>query len=322
MDLNKRIEPKTWAFVEKIQKAGGKPLYDLPVSEGRAIFDKLQELKSEKPDVDIEDHTLPVGPKGNVSIRIVRPKGAKETLPVLMYYHGAGWVFGDYQTHGRLVRELAVGSHAAVVFVNYSLAPEEQYPTQIEEAYAATKYVAENGKKFNLDTSRFAVAGDSVGGNMTIVMTLLAKERGGPKIDYQVLIYPVTDANFENGSYKEFSEGPWLTKKAMEWFWDNYLPNKEKRKEITACPLKASIEQLKGLPPALVINGECDVLRDEGEAYAHNLNAAGVTVTGIRHHGTIHDFLMINDIADTPACRNAVETINAHLCNVFNHKKK
>ncbi|MFW2572315.1 MULTISPECIES: alpha/beta hydrolase [Legionella] len=322
MDLNKRIEPKTWAFVEKIQKAGGKPLYDLPVSEGRAIFDKLQELKSEKPDVDIEDHTLPVGPKGKVSIRIIRPKGAKETLPVLMYYHGAGWVFGDYQTHGRLVRELAVGSHAAVVFVNYSLAPEEQYPTQIEEAYAATKYVAENGKKFNLDTSRFVVAGDSVGGNMTIVMTLLAKERGGPKIDYQVLIYPVTDANFENGSYKEFSEGPWLTKKAMEWFWDNYLPNKEKRKEITACPLKASIEQLKGLPPALVINGECDVLRDEGEAYAHNLNAAGVSVTGIRHHGTIHDFLMINDIADTPACRNAIETINAHLCNVFNHKKK
>ncbi|MCC5015761.1 MULTISPECIES: alpha/beta hydrolase [unclassified Legionella] len=322
MDLNKRIEPKTWAFVEKIQKAGGKPLYDLPVSEGRAIFDKLQELKSEKPDVDIEDHTLPVGPKGKVSIRIIRPKGAKETLPVLMYYHGAGWVFGDYQTHGRLVRELAVGSHAAVVFVNYSLAPEEQYPTQIEEAYAATKYVAENGKKFNLDTSRFVVAGDSVGGNMTIVMTLLAKERGGPKIDYQVLIYPVTDANFENGSYKEFSEGPWLTKKAMEWFWDNYLPNKEKRKEITACPLKASIDQLKGLPPALVINGECDVLRDEGEAYAHNLNAAGVSVTGIRHHGTIHDFLMINDIADTPACRNAIETINAHLCTVFNHKKK
>ncbi|WP_019217220.1 alpha/beta hydrolase [Legionella tunisiensis] len=322
MDLNKRIEPKTWAFVEKIQNAGGKPLYDLPVSEGRAIFDKLQELKSDKPDVDVEDHILPVGPKGKVSIRIIRPKGAKEALPVIMYYHGAGWVFGDYQTHGRLVRELAVGSHAAVVFVNYSLAPEEQYPTQIEEAYAATKYIAENGKKFNLDTSRFVVGGDSVGGNMTIAMTLLAKQRGGPRIDYQVLIYPVTDANFENGSYTEFAEGPWLTKKAMEWFWNNYLPNKEKRKEITACPLQASIEQLKGLPPALVINGECDVLRDEGEAYAHNLNAAGVPVTGIRHHGTIHDFLMLNDIADTPACRNAIETINGHLCAVFNHKHK
>ncbi|BCA94460.1 esterase [Legionella antarctica] len=318
MDLNKRIEPKTWAFVEKIQKAGAKPLYDLPVEEGRAIFDTLQALSSEQPAVDVEDHMLPVGPQGQVSIRIVRPKGAKETLPVLMYYHGAGWVFGNYQTHGRLVRELAVGTHAAVVFVNYTLAPEAKYPTQIEEAYAATKYIAEHGEQFHLDTTRLAVAGDSVGGNMTIAMTLLAKERGGPKIDYQVLIYPVTEANFDNASYKEFAEGPWLTKKAMEWFWDNYLPDKEKRKEITASPLKASIEQLKGLPAALVINGECDVLRDEGEAYAHNLNAAGVAVTGIRHHSTIHDFLMLNDIAKTPACRNAMESIISHLKAVFN----
>ncbi|MCL9685041.1 alpha/beta hydrolase [Legionella maioricensis] len=320
MDLNKRIEPETWAFIEKVQKAGGKPLYDLPVEEGRAIFDNLQALSSEQPAVDVEDHKLPVGPQGQVSVRIIRPKGAKETLPVVMFYHGAGWVFGNYKTHGRLVREIAVGAHAAVVFVNFTLAPEAKYPTQLEEAYAATKYIAEHGKQFNLDTSRFAVAGDSVGGNMTIAMTLLAKERGGPKINYQVLIYPVTDANFENGSYKEFAEGPWLTKKAMEWFWNNYLPDKEKRKEITACPLKASVEQLKGLPPALVINGECDVLRDEGEAYAHNLNAAGVKVTGVRFHSTIHDFLMLNDIADTPACRTAVETVIEHLKAVFAKK--
>ncbi len=317
----KRIEPQTWAFLEKVRKAGGKPLYDLPVEEGRAIFDNLQALPSIKPEVDIEDHILPVGPKGKVSIRIIRPQGVKDILPVVMYYHGAGWVFGDYITHGRLVQEIAVGAHAAVVFVNYTLAPEEQYPTQIEEAYAATQYVAEHGKEFNIDTSRFAVAGDSVGGNMTIAMTLMAKERGGPKIDYQVLIYPVTDDNFENASYTEFAEGPWLTKKAMEWFWDNYIPNKEKRKEILACPLKASIEQLKGLPPALVINGECDVLRDEGEAYVNHLNAAGVRVTGIRHHNTIHDFLMLNDIADTPACRNAVETVNQHLRTLFASKK-
>lgn len=320
MDLNKRIEPKTWAFVEKIKNAGGKPLYDLPVEEGRAIFDKLQELPSEKPDVDVEDHSVPGGPSGKVSIRIIRPKGAKETLPVIMFYHGAGWVFGDYKTHGRLVRELAVGAHAALVFVNFTPAPEAQYPTQIEEAYAATKYIAENGKKFNLDTTRFAVAGDSVGGNMTIAVTLLAKERGGPKISYQVLIYPVTDANFENASYKEFAEGPWLTKIAMQWFWDKYLPNKEKRKEITASPLQASTDQLKGLPPALVITGECDVLRDEGEGYAHKLNAAGVKVTAVRHHSTIHDFVMINDLADTPACRNAVETIIGHLKGVFSKK--
>ncbi len=319
MDLSKRIEPKTWAFVEKIKKAGGKPLYDLPVQEGRAIFDKLQELPTEKPAVDIEDRSIQHA-KGKVDIRIVRPKGSKEKLPVVMFYHGAGWVFGDWQTHGRLVRELSVGAHAAVVFVNYSLAPEAQYPTQIEEDYAAMKYVAEHGNELNLDTSRFVVAGDSVGGNMAAVMTLLAKERGGPKIDYQVLIYPVTDANFENDSYKEFAEGPWLTKKAMEWFWDNYLPDKSKRKEITACPLQASVEQLKGLPPALVINGECDVLRDEGEAYEHKLNAAGVQVTGLRHHGTIHDFLMLNELADTPACRNAIETINSHLRMVFSKK--
>lgn len=321
MDLSKRIEPKTWAFVEKIAKAGGKPLYDLPVKEGRAIFDKLQELpaEKEKPEVDIEDRTIQHA-NGKLGIRIVRPKGSKEKLPVVVFYHGAGWVFGDWQTHGRLVRELAVGAHAAIVFVNYSLAPEAQYPTQIEEDYTALKYVAEHGSEFNLDTSRLAVAGDSVGGNMAAVMTLLAKKRGGPKIDYQVLIYPVTDANFDNDSYKEFAEGPWLTKKAMEWFWDNYLPDKEKRKEITASPLQATLEDLKGLPPALVINGECDVLRDEGEAYEHKLNAAGVQVTGIRHHGTIHDFLMLNELAETPACRNAIETINAHLRMVFAKK--
>ncbi|MFT4058001.1 MAG: alpha/beta hydrolase [Legionella sp.] len=320
MDLSKRIEPKTWAFVEKIHKAGGKPLYDLPVKEGRAIFDKLQALSSDKPEVDLHDLVLNKGKGDEFSIRIVRPKGVKEPLPVIMYYHGAGWVFGDYQTHGRLVRELAVGVHAAVVFVQYTLAPEAQYPTQIEQGYAAMKYVFEHGKELNLDTSRFTVAGDSVGGNMTIAMTLMSKERHGPHIDYQVLIYPVTDSNFETSSYKEFAEGPWLTKKAMQWFWDKYLPNKEKRNEMTASPLKASIEQLKGLPPALVINGECDVLRDEGEAYEHKLNAAGVRVTGLRHHGTIHDFLMLNDLADTPASRNAIETIIHHLRALFAKK--
>jgi acetyl esterase len=321
MDLSKRIDPTTWAFIEEVKKAGGKPIYEIPVAEGRAIFDKIQALDVPKPAVDIEDHTLPVGPKGSVSIRIYRPKGAKETLPVLMYYHGAGWVFGGIKTHDRLVCELADGAHVAVVFVNYTLSPEAQYPVPIEEAYAATKYIAEHGKEFNLDTSRLAVGGDSVGGNMTIAVTLLAKERGGPKICYQVLIYPVTDANFENASYKEFAEGPWLTKKAMEWFWNNYLPDMKKRKEITACPLQASVDQLKGLPPALVINGECDVLRDEGEAYAHNLNAAGVRVTGKRYHSTIHDFLLLNAIASAPACRDAIACINQHLRSVFAKKK-
>ncbi len=321
MDLSKRIEPKTWAFVEKIKQAGGAPIYTLPVSEGRAIFDTLQALSKAEPAVDVEDQCLPVGPSGAVNICIVRPKNARESLPVILFFHGAGWVFGDYQTHGRLVRELAVGAHAAVIFVQYSLAPEAQYPTQIEEAYAVANYIAEHGKKFNLDSTQLVALGDSVGGNMTIAVTLLAKERGGPKIKSQVLIYPVTDANFNNNSYQEFAEGPWLTKKAMEWFWDNYLPDHAKRKEITASPLQESIEQLNDLPPALVINGECDVLRDEGEAYAHKLNAAGVPVTAIRYQGTIHDFLMLNDIADTPASRSALELIILHLKNLFAAKK-
>lgn len=317
MDLSKRIEPTTWAFVEEVRKAGGKPLYDIPIPEGRAIFVKVQSGKVAKPDVDIEDRTIPAGPSGNVSIRIMRPKGAKETLPVVMFFHGAGWVFGDMNTHDRLARDITVGAHAALVFVNYTLSPEAIYPTAIEEAYAATKYVAEHAKEFNVDATRLAVAGDSVGGNMTAAVTLLAKERHGPKIIYQVLIYPVTDANFDNGSYKEFAEGPWLTKKAMEWFWDNYLPDKNKRKEPTASPLQATEEQLKGLPPALVINGECDVLRDEGEAYAHKLNAAGVKVTGKRYHSTIHDFLLLNALAETPACKDAVATVCSHLRKAF-----
>lgn len=313
MDLSKRIEPKTWAFIEKIKKAGGKPLYDLPVEKGREIFNQLQALPTEKPEVDIDDHILHVGPTDHVEIRIIRPKNAQEKLPAILFYHGAGWVFGNYQTHGRLVREIAVGAHVAIVFVKYTLAPDAQYPTQLEESYAVTNYIAEHGDQFNLDTSNLVVAGDSVGGNMTIAMTLLAKERGGPKIKLQVLIYPVTDANFENESYKEFADGPWLTKKAMEWFWDNYLPDKAKRHEITACPLKATLSQLKDLPTALVINGECDVLRDEGEEYARKLNAAGVTVTAIRHQGTIHDYLMLNDLAETPAARHAIETIIMQL---------
>jgi len=320
MDLSKRIEPTTWAFVEKVQKAGGKPIYDIPVAEGREIFIKVQSGKVDMPDVDFEDHTLPVGPKREVSVRIYKPKGAKEKLPVVMYFHGAGWVFGGIETHDRLVREITDGAHVALVFVNYSLSPEAQYPVPIEEAYAATKYIAEHGKEFNLDSSRLAVAGDSVGGNMAIAVTLMAKERGGPKIAYQALIYPVTNADFNNGSYKEFADGPWLTKKAMEWFWKNYLPDEKKRKEHTACPLNATIEQVKGLPPALVINGECDVLRDEGEAYAHKLNEAGVRVTGKRYHSTIHDFMLLNDIASAPACRDAVDMVSTHLKKALNGK--
>jgi acetyl esterase len=216
-------------------------------------------------------------------------------------------VLGGFDTHERLVREFANKANVAIVFVNYTRSPEAKYPIAIEEAYATTKWVAENGKSINVDASRLAIAGDSVGGNMAAAVTLLAKERRGPKIAFQALFYPVTDANFDTQSYNTLQEGYWLTREGMKWFWNNYAPNNATRKEPTSSPLQASIDQLRGLPPALVITEEFDVLRDEGEAYAHKLMQAGVPVTATRYLGTIHDFMMLNAISDTPAVRGAID---------------
>ncbi len=225
------------------------------------------------------------GPKGAVAIRILRPKGAGQPLPAVVYTHGAGWVFGDKDIYDRLLRDLAHGAKAAVVMVDFTRSPEARYPVAIEESYAVVKYVAENGKTLGLDPSRLAVAGDSVGGNMTAAVTMLAKERRAPKIGLQVLFYPVTDARFDTPSYQQFPTGHFLTREAMKWFWNQYLPDEAARKQPTASPLQATVEQLKGLPPALVINGEFDVLRDEGEAYAHKLIEAGAR--RLRDHGWV-----------------------------------
>ena len=220
-------------------------------------------------------------------------------------------------THDRLIREIAVGAHAAVVFVDYDRAPEAQFPIPLEEAYAATKYVAENGSTLNVDSSRLAVVGDSAGGNIATAVTLLSKERRGPKISFQLLFYPVTDANFETGSYTQFQDGPWLTKAAMEWFWNAYLPDKAARRAMIAAPLTATPNQLEGLPNALVITAENDVLRDEGEAYARKLWEAGVRVTCTRYIGAVHDFVMLDAIADSPAARSAIAQANAALISAL-----
>jgi acetyl esterase len=265
------------------------------------------------PAADVEDRVLPVGPKGSTRVRIVRPAGSKERLPVVVYFHGAGWVMGDVTTHDRLVRELANGARAVVVFVDYDRAPENHFPVAIEEGYAVTKYVAEHPEQFNVDASRLAIAGDSSGGNMVAVVSLLAKERGGPPIRFQLLFYPVTDANFDTGSYRAFADGPWLTREAMKWFWDAYAPDEGRREDPHVSPLRASLAQLAGLPPALVITDENDVLRDEGEAYAAKLSQAGVKVTQVRYLGTIHDFVMLNGLADTPATRSAIDLASATL---------
>ena len=315
--LSNGIEPSIKSFLEDSNSQGGPQIFELSVKEAREVLLSVQDIDVNKLPADIEDRDIPGGPSGNVSIRIVRPKGVDELLPVIMYFHGGGWVLGDKNTHDRLIREIANGSNAAVVFVNYTPSPEAKYPVPLEEAYAATKYIAENGNKFNLDSSKIVAAGDSVGGNMATVVSMMAKERGGPDILFQLLFYPVTDANFDTGSYKEFANDHWLSLDAMKWYWDNYLPDKEKRKEPTASPLQASVDRLKDLPPAMVINGEFDVLRDEGEAYAHKLNEAGVKVTAVRYLGTIHDFVMLNPITETPATRAAIKQASEMLREIF-----
>ncbi|HMA36158.1 MAG TPA: alpha/beta hydrolase [Chloroflexia bacterium] len=292
-------------------------IFNLGPEKGRTALDAAQAGPVPMLPVDSEDHTIPDGPRGPITIRILRPPDAPPTLPVIVYIHGAGWVFGNAHTHDRLVRELARGAGATVVFPNYSLSPEAKYPTALEECYVVTKWVAEHGAKHGMDPERLVVAGDNVGGNMTAALTLLAKERGEPALARQLLFYPVTDASCDTESYRQFAEGYYLRRDGMQWFWDQYTTNPGERKEITASPLRASAAQLRGLPPALVITAEADVLRDEGEAYARKLRGAGVRVTAARFGGTIHDFVMLNPLAETAAARGAMALAIAWLREGF-----
>ncbi|MFI5875759.1 alpha/beta hydrolase [Streptomyces sp. NPDC051445] len=298
------LEPAAQAFAE----ATARPpfLFDLPPAEGRKAVDEVQSGEVDAPAVDEEWVTVPGGPTGSVRVRIVRPAGASGTLPVILYIHGAGWVFGNAHTHDRLVRELAVGAGAAVVFPEYDLSPEARYPVAVEQNFAVARWIVEEGASRGLDGCRLAVVGDSVGGNMSAALTLMAKERGGVPLVQQVLFYPVTDAAFDTGSYHQFAEGYFLRRDGMQWFWDQYTTSEAERAQITASPLRATTAQLTGLPPALIITGEADVLRDEGEAYANKLREAGVPVTAVRFQGIIHDFVMLNALRETHAAQAAI----------------
>ncbi|MEV0893955.1 alpha/beta hydrolase [Promicromonospora sp. NPDC050262] len=310
------LEPAAQAFAD----ATAKPplLYELGVEGARKLLDDVQAAPIEKPDVDEKWITVPAD-VGDVQVRIVKPVGAGSTspsgrpdllptpLPTILYVHGGGWILGNAGTHDRLVRELAVGVGAAVVFVEYTRSPEAQYPVAIEQAYATAQWITRHGAAEGLDAARLAVVGDSVGGNMTAALAILAKQRGDVTFVHQSMYYPVTDAGQDTGSYREFADGPHLTAKAMAWFWDAYLPDLERRDEITASPLRATAEDLAGLPEAFLVVDENDVLRDEGEAYARHLIAAGVPTTTVRYNGTIHDFLMLNPLRGTAATTAALE---------------
>ena len=295
-------------FVKSLEKSGAKPLYELTPQEARGVLLEVQKNEGAKPEAKIDEIDVPLENGREMKVLIVRPTDVDDTLPIIFYIHGGGWVMGNEVTHDRLIRQLADEVPAAVVFPVYTPSPEAQYPQTNNDLFKVLNYISEYGAKYNLDATRLIVAGDSVGGNMAAVMALMAKNNKNlPNIDFQLLFYPVTDASFDTESYHEFAEGPWLTKKAMIWFWKQYAPDESKREEIYACPLRATTEELAGLPPALVITDENDVLRDEGEAYAQKLSDAGVQVGAVRVNGTIHDFVMLNALADTIPTKIAIE---------------
>lgn len=298
------LEPEA----QKIAELTSQPpfLHQLGPEGARKVLDDIQAAPIDMPQIREEWFTVPAE-VGNVRVRLVKPVETPSVLPAILYVHGGGWILGNAGTHDRLVRELAVGTRAAVAFVEYERSPEARHPVAIEQAYATARWIVAEGKGRGLDANRLAVAGDSVGGNMAAVLAILAKERGDVKFVHQSLYYPVTDAAQDTDSYKKFADGPFLTAKAMAWYWDAYLPDHGKRNDATASPLRASLTQLTGLPPAFVIVDENDVLRDEGEAYARRLIQAGVPTTCVRYNAIIHDFMMLNPVRATRATTAAVE---------------
>jgi len=307
------VEQDTQAFLQALEAGGGKPLETLSPQDARAVLVGAQaSVKVDLSGVSVFEKTIQARGQ-SIPLTIVRPEGVKGELPVFMFFHGGGWVLGDYPTHARLIRDLVVNSGAVAVYVGYTPSPEAKYPTAIDQAYAATQWVGEHGKDIQVDSSRLAVAGNSVGGNMAAVVALKAKEAGTPKLRFQLLLWPVTDASFETASYNQFAQGHFLTKPMMQWFWDSYTTDPKQRAERFASPLRASAEQLKGLPPTLIQTAEFDVLRDEGEAYGRKLDAAGVEVTSTRYNGMIHDFGLLNPLAHIAGTRSAMLQAGAEL---------
>lgn len=282
----------------KVLNSGGKPVESLPVDEARKVLENVQaSVKVELSGIEESEKTINVD-GFTIKLNITRPKGNKEKLPVFIFIHGGGWVLGDYPTHRRLVRDLVVESGYASVFVNYSRSPEAKFPQAVNEVYASTKWVAEHGDEINVDGKKLAVVGNSAGGNMAIATSLKAKENKGPDIKTQILLWPVTDAGFDFESFDLYGEQRFLTTPLMQWMAGQYTSNSNDSENIYLSVLRASHDQLKGLPPTLIEVAENDILRDEGEALGRKLDEAGVDVTTIRFNGVIHDWGMLNGFAE------------------------
>jgi acetyl esterase len=310
------LDPPAAQLVEYFSQ--GPPLNELPIADVRNAIDAAQAGADETPDVEQSWITVPAE-VGDVSVLIIRPRGLDGDLPTVLYMHGGGWIFGSVQSHGRLARDLAMATQAAVAFIDYARAPEAKYPVQIEQCYAVARWINGHGAKYRLDPTRMAVAGDSAGGNIATVLAMMAKQRGDVRFVHQQLYYPMTDAltDTESESYRLFKDGPYGTAEVMEWFWTNYLPEPSLRSESTVSPLRASRDELEGLPTALIIVDENDVLRDQGEAYAARLRTAGVPTASVRVNGTMHDFMMLNALHETEAARSAKDLAAAALRRAF-----
>ena len=297
-----------------VLNGGGPAVESLPVPDARRV---LADLQAAVP-VDlsgVEESERTIESEGRtLRLNLVRPEGTgRERLPVFVFVHGGGWVLGDFPTHERLIRDLVRASGAAAVYVDYTPSPEAHFPVAIHQAYEATKWVAEHGQEIGVDGSRLGLVGNSVGGNMVASVALQAKQFNGPKIRYNVMLWPVTDANFDTASYNQFENGYFLSKNMMKWFWDNYTTNAADRNNILASPLRASAAQLKGFPETLIQTAELDVLRDEGEAFGRKLDAAGVPVTVTRYNGMIHDYGLLNPLSEEPTVKVALEQAGAAL---------
>ncbi|OQP45863.1 alpha/beta hydrolase [Niastella yeongjuensis] len=311
------IEVQTKEFLKALNSAGGKPMETMTPEEARQVLVGAQKsVTVDLSGIDVMEKTI-TQDGITVKLYVVRPAGVDKELPAFMFFHGGGWVLGDFPTHQRLVRDLVVHSGMAAVFVEYTPSPEAKYPVAITEAYVATKWVAENGADINVNGKKLAVVGNSVGGNMTAAVALMAKEKKGPELQLQVLLWPVTDANFDTESYHLFANDRFLTRNMMIWFWDNYTTDENARQDIYASPLRASLDQLKGLPPALVQVAENDPLRDEGEAYARKMNQAGVPVSLIRCMGMIHDYGMLNPLSHIPEVQSVIRYAAEEIKNAL-----
>lgn len=284
-------------------------IYQMPPKQGRQKLEEAQSTPVYKYPADIRTEQIQTGQWGDVRVYFVRPEGAGNIRDVIFYIHGAGWVFGSFHTHEKLIRELAARTGSLVVFPEYALAPEAKYPVAIEQCFflfsSLWKILDGHCMEFNQDT--LTIAGDSVGGNMAIAMTLMKEMRGGPDIHKLLLYYPVTDACFNTPSYCQFAENYYLYREGMKWFWQQYAPYSKDRNHILASPLKADAECFQKFPDTMIVNGQADVLRSEGEKFGEKLRCAGVNVTAVRVQGIIHDFVMLNALDRTEACRAAMD---------------